>query len=86
MHASPPRTAVVDLASYRNREENLIESLTLVLNGVNYGTIRVRVPYAPGKPIRLFLTPSAGGDELTGRLDALVTDDEDVLGDTRAAR
>ncbi len=84
-----PGAAVVDLATRRRREDNVIESITLVFGDVNYGTIPVRIPYAPGKPIRLLLAPSAAGDPaaaLAGRLDALLTDDESVAAELQAVR
>ncbi len=88
MRPSPTRAAVVDLATRRRRDENVIESITLIFDGVHYGTIPVRIPYAPDKPIRLLLAPAAPGEagRLAGRIDALMTDDENVAAELRAAR
>jgi len=89
MRTPRSRASVVDLNAFRRRDENVIESITLVFDGVNYGTIPVRVPYAPGRPIRLFLTPCADAGTagpLAGRLDALVTDDETLSAELRPAQ
>ena len=89
MYPSSERSIVVDLATRRRREENVIESLTLVFGGVHYGTVAVRIPYASDKPIRLFLAPVEEGETengLAGRVDALVTDDETAALELEAAR
>jgi len=75
-------TTVTDLST-RRREEDVLGSITLVFDGVNYGTIPVRAPYVTGKPIVLYLVPSQSvpsraGDALHGPLDCLITDDIDL--------
>ncbi len=72
-------SAVTELAAF-SREENVLGSITLVFDGVNYGTVPVRAPYAAGKPIALYLVPSRRGETaedepLHGTLDCLITDD-----------
>lgn len=70
---------VIDLGSRRHGDDTLT-SITLVFGGVNYGTIPIRAPYAPGKPVALYLVPAgdsttAAGDDLRGPLDCLITDE-----------
>ena len=71
-------TTVTDLST-RRLDDNILGSITLVFGGVNYGTIQVKAPYPPDKPIVLYLVPQicAAGDggALHGPLDCLITDD-----------
>jgi hypothetical protein len=72
-----PAATVTELAS-RRPEENVLDSITLVFGGVNYGTISVRAPYAEGRPIVLYIVPAHGSatdDALHGPIDCLITDD-----------
>ena len=80
--ADSPRRAhanVTELAAWR-RESDVLETITIVFGGVNYGTIPIRTPYAGGKPIRLYVIPSSGTAScepgaMHGGLDCLITDD-----------
>jgi hypothetical protein len=70
---------VTNIAS-RRREENVLASITLVFDGVHYGTIPVGARYAPDKPVVLYLVPARGAvscadGALRGPLDCLITDD-----------
>jgi hypothetical protein len=71
-------TTVTDLST-RQHDDNILGSITLVFGGVNYGTIRVKAPYAADKPIVLYVVPQnrapGGDDALRGPLDCLITDD-----------
>ncbi len=78
--------SVTDLAT-RRREDDVIETITFVFGGVNYGTVRTRTPYVKGKPVVLYLVPSGGephGAELRGSLAALITDDPSLAYDGEA--
>ncbi len=70
--------SVTDLAA-RRRGNDVLSSVTLVLDGVHYGTIPVRARYAKGKPIVLYVIPSTGGRDdaegFSGPVDCLITDD-----------
>lgn len=74
------RASVTDLAT-RRRSTDMLDSVTLVFDGVNYGTFPVRARYTKGKPIVLYVVPSHGvgaGDDgagFSGSLDCLITDD-----------
>ena len=75
-HASP-RATVTDLAT-RRRANDVIQTLTFVFGGVNYGTLTVHTPYVIGKPVVLYLVPAAGepnGADFSGPLEGLITDD-----------
>ncbi|MDB5071616.1 MAG: hypothetical protein JWM87_2727 [Candidatus Eremiobacteraeota bacterium] len=80
---------VTDLAS--RRADDVLDTITLVFGGVNYGTIYVAAPYVKDKPIVLYLVPSGSGaasgeGELRGRLDCLITDDPALALEQQAAR
>jgi len=73
--------SVTDLAT-RRRANDVLTSVTLVFDGVHYGTIPVRARYAKGKPIVLYVVPSPNrfggrddGDGFSGPLECLITDD-----------
>lgn len=71
---------VTDISSRRVHEDDVLDSVTLVFGGINYGTFRVRVPYAKGRPFALYLVAANAGatgadGELRGPLDCLITDD-----------
>lgn len=75
----PSDRTVIDLAT-RRRHDNVLDSITLVFGGINYGTISIGAPYTKGKPIVLYLVPAQGeidtGEaELRGPLEGLITDD-----------
>lgn len=68
---------VTDLAT-RRRSEEVLSSMTFVFGGVHYGTIPIATPYTKGKPIVLYIVPQGrkcAGDDFTGPVDCLVTDD-----------
>jgi hypothetical protein len=65
--------AITDLAS-RRKGRDVLCTVTFVFGGVHYGTLPVSAPYTRGEPVALYLMPREG-DDLTGPLDALVTDD-----------
>ena len=72
---------ITDLAS-RRRSDDVLQSVTLVFDGVNYGTFSVRARYSKEKPIVLYVVPSHGrpggrddGDGFSGPLECLITDD-----------
>lgn len=69
--------SVTDLSS-RRRERNVLSTITVVLGGVNYGTLSVDAAYEAGRPLVLYAVPagpSRGGDPPAGPLDCLITDE-----------
>ncbi len=72
--------SVTDLAS-RRRGDDVLTSVTLVFEGVHYGTYPVHARYPKGKPMVLYVVPTQGhpGDRDTdgvcGPVDCLITDD-----------
>ena len=87
-----PGGSITDLAT-RRRGDDVLQSVTLVFDGVHFGTIPVRARYAKGKPIVLYVVPSHGrfgdrgdGDGFSGPLDCLVTDDPALALAHEAAR
>jgi hypothetical protein len=79
MHDHPGAT-VTDLAT-RRRGDDVLNSVTLVFEGVHYGTFPVRARYPKGKPMVLYVVPSHGppgagdDDAVRGPVDCLITDD-----------
>jgi hypothetical protein len=86
---SPVRERVTNLTTWR-RENNVLDTITLVFGGVHYGTLTVTTPYASDKPIVLYVVPSARGSyedgELRGHVDCLITDDPALGADRDALR
>jgi hypothetical protein len=77
-HASPRATATVTHLATRRRANDVIQTLTFIFGGVNYGTLTVHAPYVTGKPVVLYLVPAAGepnGADFSGPLEGLITDD-----------
>ncbi len=72
--------SVTDLAM-RRRGDDVLNSVTLVFEGVHYGTFPVRARYPKEKAIVLYVVPSHGhlggrdGDGVSGPVDCLITDD-----------
>jgi len=84
--------SVTDLAT-RRRGENVLTSVTLVFQGVHYGTFPVQARYADGKAMVLYVVPSraeepgpGGEDGLRGPVDCLITDDPGLALAHKAAR
>ncbi len=80
---------VTDLAT-RRRGDDVLNSVTLVFEGVHYGTFPVRARYPKGKPMVLYVVPSHGhaGDDdgVRGPVDCLITDDPGLALAHEAAR
>jgi hypothetical protein len=77
-HASPRPAATITHLATRRRANDVIQTLTFVFGGVNYGTLTVHAPYVTGKPVVLYLVPAAGepnGADFSGPLEGLITDD-----------
>ncbi len=84
--------SVTDLTT-RRCGEDVLNSVTLVFEGVHYGTFPVRARYPKGKPIVLYLVPSHGGlggrddgEGVSGPVDCLITDDRALALAHEAAR
>jgi len=82
--------SVTDLAT-RRRGDDVLNSVTLVFEGVHYGTFPVRARYPKGKPMVLYVVPAhgqAGGydDGVCGPVDCLITDDPSLALAQEAAR
>ena len=83
--------SVTDLAS-RRRGDDVLNSVTLVFEGVHYGTFPVRARYRKGKPIVLYVVPTHDfiggreGDGVCGPVDCLITDDPALALAHEAAR
>ena len=84
-----PRKATVTNLATRRGSGDVLRSITFVFGGINYGTFPIATPYFRGKPIVLYIVPQneAGrGNDLTGPLDCLVTDDPALGNDLEIAR
>ena len=84
------RASVTDLAA-RRRSDDMLNSVTLVFEGVHYGTFPVRARYPKGKPMVLYVVPSHGQpgrdeDGISGPVDCLITDDPALAVAHEAAR
>ncbi len=85
--------SITDLATFR-RGEDVLNSVTLVFEGVHYGTFPVRARYPKEKPIVLYVVPAHGrldgrdeaGDGVSGPVDCLITDDPALALAHEAAR
>jgi hypothetical protein len=69
--------SVTDLGS-RRRTHNVLSTITVVLGGVNYGTLSVNAIYEAGKPLVLYAVPAGagrGGDQTAMPVDCLLTDE-----------
>ena len=78
------RPVVTDLFA-RRRDKDVICSITLVFGGVHYGTLPISAQYTRGKAVALYLSPQ-NGDDLSGPLDCLVTDDVALARDAELSR
>ena len=68
---------VTDIAS-RRVARDFIESITLVYDGVHYGTFSVRMPFAQAAPVVLYVVPSehdADDPRTSQAFSALITND-----------
>jgi hypothetical protein len=82
--------SVTDLAT-RRRGDDVLNSVTLVFEGVHYGTFPVRARYPKGKPMVLYVVPSHGqlgtcDEGVCGPVDCLITDDPALALAHEAAR
>ena len=73
------RSSVTELVT-RRRRDDIVDSITFVFEGVNYGTFPVRARYAAGRPIVLYVVAAGpatnpAGSSFCGPVDCLVTDD-----------
>ena len=71
---------VANIAARRDRAANLVESVTFVFGGRNYGTFALALPYAEGVPFRLYVSARASGEvdadgTSAGPVEFLITDD-----------
>ena len=79
---------VTDIAT-RRAHHDIVESITLVFDGVHYGTFPVRIPYARDNPITLYVVPSRGDADSGasfGPLSCLITDDPNLAATHDLAR
>ena len=81
--------SVTELATRRRRNDDVVDSITFVFEGVHYGTFPVHAPYAAGKPIVLYVVPAGEAvntieTTFCGAVDCLITDDATLAHDREA--
>jgi hypothetical protein len=79
---------VTDLTT-RRRRDDVLSTITLVFDGIHFGTFSISAPYTRGKPIMLYLVRQAedsGGEDIAGPIDCLLTDDATLSADLDVAR
>jgi hypothetical protein len=79
------KCSVTDLGA-RRRGRNVLSSLTIVLGGINYGSVPLSVPYEAGKPLVLYVVPADAAPGTDGPLECLITDDAALGADLDLAR